>query len=1185
MPKKIFIGESDLLKIKDAMAGNNISHSNSIVENDVPPYEADEFEIGGEGGNNDFFHINKKRQLTESSRADLDIIDSLSFTVDEKYNFDEEEFSHWWDYYDSEDEYLKSCEYYDGDVYDTDGHRIESFCGDRDDIEYYFADNLNIAEKIFNKDAMLRGNTYWITDIQDELLNELNIDINNVDDVNKAAKRLSKPNGASLYILLDGSIIGFHDHAQIQSVCDGMTISRFLAFGNIRCGGGNVVTFQLIKEPTFYQRHAIKNMIEYADEVIVDFAEPNRNDNMYPEVVHSVTYRMPNPERVVNDMVYYFREGIKPFGEGKKRKEIVINESTFEKWFGNSVLKDENGNPIKMYHGTDAQFDAFSKDFIGKTGAFEGYGFNFTPYYSSAAHYNSKNVIEAYLRVENPMTTKTNNITLRTLLEVIKELDKGKDYTETVVAAYETPRYGEKWDERYYRRALPVATKKIYEYNRENDYGDAGIYSEISLNGQADAKDVIRVFESLGYDSVIHYDNYDKIQTVIVFEPNQIKLVTNKTYNNDSDIMSENIEAEVEASEVKLDSFKKKKTLAPKIWNDFDLNPKVRLKLLDIADDFWNFVNLTWVKRKGIYLTGSICNFNWSKHSDIDMHIVVDFSDVDDREDFVQDYFNAKKNEWNNEHSKLNIYGFQVELYVENVNAETESGGIYDLEKNSWVKKPNSDNIKSIGLDKYTIKDKSAELMTMVDDLFDKFKVTDDDAELRAIGNEASDILDDIKKMRKIGLKRGGESDQFNIVYKVLRRTGYIDKLWNLKSSLYDKLNSINEINEGVLLEYLEKEHSASLYDYFKWVNSASEGEKAIDILKNCPDITLKYIGRMSKDYPEFNELYQQSLIDRNVINDPNFVNKFASVFDNDEFLLKGLIRFCGFNDSSKLPTWCLMKFNRIVKNEWCIHFCYDAESIVRDGFKWGTSDVNHLALTGAGEKKSSEGYNFAFPIGEENINTNGYGSFNPETQQIKRNREAVIFQVSGVETFHKGDKQRQVIFWGPNAKNFIPIKFDGRKWCLFGANGQVLNAGTPSSVLDWVLKNLPQYRKQIMFGKNGRSLKEEVVADGNASHNPFKQRWKREREILKDYLVNYGEIMTSKENGKEYKVLYDTMLSTRLGINFCICIQWNSMEMRPGNVVYVRAFDKFTRRRFKPQFDYRGFDNIEGTADDVQQV
>ena len=75
---------------------------------------------------------------------------------------------------------------------------------------------------------------------------------------------------------------------------------------------------------------------------------------------------------------------------------------------------------------------------------------------------------------------------------------------------------------------------------------------------------------------------------------------------------------------------------------------------------------------------------------------------------------------------------------------------------------------------------------------------------------------------------------------------------------------------------------------------------------------------------------------------------------------------------------------------------------------------------------------------------------------------------------------------------------------------------------------------------------------------------------------------MTSKENGKEYKVLYDTMLSSRLGINYCICIQWNSMTMEPGNVIYVRAFDKFTRRRFKPEFDTRGFDNIEGTADDL---
>lgn len=121
-----------------------------------------------------------------------------------------------------------------------------------------------------------------------------------------------------------------------------------------------------------------------------------------------------------------------------------------------------------------------------------------------------------------------------------------------------------------------------------------------------------------------------------------------------------------------------------------------------------------------------------------------------------------------------------------------------------------------------------------------------------------------------------------------------------------------------------------------------------------------------------------------------------------------------------------------------------------------------------------------------------------------------------------------------------------------------------------------------INEGQLGKILSEEVVADGNADHNPYSTHWKMEREALIDYLVNYGQIMTSKENGKEYKVLYDTMLSQRLGMNFCVCVQWNPLEMTHGNIVYVRALDKFTPRRFKPQFDTRGRDNMSGTSDDV---
>jgi len=80
-----------------------------------------------------------------------------------------------------------------------------------------------------------------------------------------------------------------------------------------------------------------------------------------------------------------------------------------------------------------------------------------------------------------------------------------------------------------------------------------------------------------------------------------------------------------------------------------------------------------------------------------------------------------------------------------------------------------------------------------------------------------------------------------------------------------------------------------------------------------------------------------------------------------------------------------------------------------------------------------------------------------------------------------------------------------------------------------------------------------ESINDGD-----YGDRWHHERAALKKYLVNFGQPMISRENGKLYKVLYDTFLSSSIGINYCICIQWNSQTNEPGEVIYVRAYDKF---------------------------
>lgn len=681
-------------------------------------------------------------------------------------------------------------------------------------------------------------------------------------------------------------------------------------------------------------------------------------------------------------------------------------------------------------------------------------------------------------------------------------------------------------------------------------------------------------------------------------------------------IEQENVDQEVSSSEVDLSSFKKRDTLPPGIWkNEEILDSRVRLKLLDIADDFWEYLNLSWVEPKGIIITGSICNFNWSKFSDIDLHIIADFKEIDEKTEFVKQYLDSKKNEWNNEHEGLKIMGFPVELYVQDVDDSLEAGGIYDLEENAWIRKPNPHSIKSIGLNKFSIKDKAAEIMTIIDDMYGKLSTTTDDHEVDQIGEDAHYLWDKVKDLRKKSLNKNGESGSGNIVYKVLRRTGYLDRLFKLFSRVYDRSNSITESRE-LIREYLDSDHNLPLYKYFKWVKTASDADKAEDLMYCCSYGSKKYLGIMSREYPELEEMWIQLKKDESVWEDDEFISRYAEVVGKYN-MLQSMIQYLECNEMwEDLPSWLTMDFNRIVKNEWCIHFCYDANSIMREGFKWGTDDINRLALTGAGRKKWGEGYNFAYPIGEARIDTNNYGSFDPENPSQRGNREAVIFQTSGVEVDHYGDNERQVVFWGPSAKNFIPIRYNSEigEWCIYGKNDQVLKAGEPSEILDWVLTNLPQYRKQIMAGKNGfipthydyqqkkrvpyplyknesvkkylKVLKEEVALDGSTEDNPYEKRWKAEREALKSFVANYGKLMQSKEDnkgGKLYKVYYDETMSNLIGYNYCICVQWNEQEMKPGSTVYIRALDKFTpfiRRNL--QFDTRGRDNMRGTYDDT---
>ena len=87
----------------------------------------------------------------------------------------------------------------------------------------------------------------------------------------------------------------------------------------------------------------------------------------------------------------------------------------------------------------------------------------------------------------------------------------------------------------------------------------------------------------------------------------------------------EEIYDNISPAQINLKSFETKQTLNPKLWNsNSELNPRIRKRLLTIAKDFYDFLEIQTLP-KDIIIVGSNAGYNWSKYSDIDLHILLDY--------------------------------------------------------------------------------------------------------------------------------------------------------------------------------------------------------------------------------------------------------------------------------------------------------------------------------------------------------------------------------------------------------------------------------------------------------------------------------------------------------------------------------------------------------------------------------
>jgi len=248
--------------------------------------------------------------------------------------------------------------------------------------------------------------------------------------------------------------------------------------------------------------------------------------------------------------------------------------------------------------------------------------------------------------------------------------------------------------------------------------------------------------------------------------------------------------------DIDLSQFELKNTLNPQIWNEYKegsfLKEGVRDSLLRIAKAFWDSLGFDAEDISDILLVGSSCNFNWSEASDLDLHIEVNYSSIDDNVTLMEDYFKTKSREWNSNHPNLNISGIKVEVFVQDIGGCC-SCAKYSILHDKWLVEPRhlDEGLHTLKRkDKEFIKKKSALIMGIIDGIVKQFNKNIEDGDYVELYLDIQDLLSKLTSMRKKALKRGGEMDKNNIVYKVLRRSEHLTTLWELNDKCFDKIYS-----------------------------------------------------------------------------------------------------------------------------------------------------------------------------------------------------------------------------------------------------------------------------------------------------------------------------------------------------------------------------------------------------------
>ena len=239
-----------------------------------------------------------------------------------------------------------------------------------------------------------------------------------------------------------------------------------------------------------------------------------------------------------------------------------------------------------------------------------------------------------------------------------------------------------------------------------------------------------------------------------------------------------------------LREYKTHSELNPKLWVDGRLRPELHTGFMKIAEKFYEFLEVE-APILDVILIGSNANYNWTKYSDIDLHVVINFMQVGDNLHKTKNYLHLKKAIWNH-NFPLTYKDINIELYAQDSNDNLHASvGVYSVMNEKWINRPKAD---LISIDDAAIEQKAAPFEYEIENL---------QQDHPNIDKRVREILLRLRRLRQVGLEAEGEYSIENLAFKHLRNKGFIEKLKNLLHLDTMKQLTIENVNHDMVTDML----------------------------------------------------------------------------------------------------------------------------------------------------------------------------------------------------------------------------------------------------------------------------------------------------------------------------------------------------------------------------------------------